>query len=542
MPLQRGPIRLFQFRGIAVFLHWSWFLVAIYEIGARRGAYSSIAWNVLEYLALFAIVTLHEFGHAFACRSVGGRANQILLWPLGGIAFVDPPVRPGAVLWSIAAGPLVNVGLVPVLGGLVFMTSPSDLHALLRAIAFTNFGLLIFNLLPIYPLDGGQILCALLWFVVGRARALVVTAVIGLAGVLGFAGLALLRQSPWLAIIAFFIAERCFGSFKLARSLNQIASAPRRENFACPSCRAHPPVGAFWGCRSCGAALDLFDPSVPASTGFETTTALNLSFKPSSASGKSSPLGQCPHCHEDFVVRCPDCGATGVITDWSPAVVTAPLPNVLGVRTRQPRPPSMVGVWVGAGLLMLAVVPLLAALVFFSISSSETGLRPRYQAEIDSLWALDGIPVPGERTVQLAGGRHDAYVETLTTEGSGLIEVSVTSGDSGRQLAVRPTPTSRYFQRGGRQLSSAATFVVTTPGWYSVRVSKPENVPDDASVKIGPSFPLVSGAAAAVSRGIAIAALILAVLLITTAVWFFARHRIRLKAFNGALQQFPESL
>ena len=75
--------------------------------------YSSVIWNVLEYLTLFLIVLTHEFGHALACRSVGGQANQIVLWPFGGVAYVSPPQRPGAVLWSIVAGPLVNVVLVP---------------------------------------------------------------------------------------------------------------------------------------------------------------------------------------------------------------------------------------------------------------------------------------------------------------------------------------------------------------------------------------------------------------------------------------------
>src|ERR1700751_402735 len=116
MPTARqGAIRLFRFSGIDVFLHWSWFLVAAYEIQARSGRYSSITWNVLEYLALFLIVLVHEFGHALACRQVGGRADHIVLWPLGGVAYVDPPPRPGATLWSIAAGPLVNVVLLPVL-------------------------------------------------------------------------------------------------------------------------------------------------------------------------------------------------------------------------------------------------------------------------------------------------------------------------------------------------------------------------------------------------------------------------------------------
>src|SRR6202166_102942 len=116
MPSSRqGSIRLFRFSGIDVFLHWSWFLVGAYEIQTRKGSYSSLTWNVLEYLALFLIVMIHEFGHALACRQVGGTANQIVLWPLGRVAYVGPQPPPRAILWSIAAGPLVNVALIPVL-------------------------------------------------------------------------------------------------------------------------------------------------------------------------------------------------------------------------------------------------------------------------------------------------------------------------------------------------------------------------------------------------------------------------------------------
>jgi Zn-dependent protease len=75
------------------------------------------SWSIAEYLGLFLIVLTHEFGHAMACRQVGGTANRIMLWPLGGVAYVDPPQRPGAMLWSIAAGPLVNVALIPVFYG-----------------------------------------------------------------------------------------------------------------------------------------------------------------------------------------------------------------------------------------------------------------------------------------------------------------------------------------------------------------------------------------------------------------------------------------
>jgi Zn-dependent protease len=124
-----------------------------------------------------------------ACKSasqVGGIANRVVLWPLGGVAYVDPPPRPRATLWSIAAGPLVNVVLLFVLTltGMVgrshgWLAAVPNIHALLRAIWYINLGLLTFNLLPIYPLDGGQILRSLLWFVLGRARSLMVAVSIG---------------------------------------------------------------------------------------------------------------------------------------------------------------------------------------------------------------------------------------------------------------------------------------------------------------------------------------------------------------------------
>src|ERR1019366_6024694 len=191
MPSARqGSIRLFRFSGIDVFLHWSWFLVAAYEIQTRKGRYSSIPWNVLEYLALFLIVMIHEFGHALACRQVGGRADQIVLWPLGGVAYVDPPPRPGATLWSLAAGPLVNVLLVPILSvlwmgarSLNMAETMPDTYEFVRTLWWINLVPLALNLVPIYPLDGGQILRSWLWFLVARARSLMIASTIGLVAV-----------------------------------------------------------------------------------------------------------------------------------------------------------------------------------------------------------------------------------------------------------------------------------------------------------------------------------------------------------------------
>jgi Zn-dependent protease len=154
----KGIIPLFRVAGIQVYLHFTWFIVAALEIFRFAHRYHNPVWAVAEYLTLFLIVLLHEFGHAFACRQTGGQANQIVLWPLGGVAFVKPPPRPGAYLWSIAAGPLVNAALFPVFTTPIFAaiqlhwraTAP-DLSHFVLSIALINGFLLFFNLLPIYP-------------------------------------------------------------------------------------------------------------------------------------------------------------------------------------------------------------------------------------------------------------------------------------------------------------------------------------------------------------------------------------------------------
>src|SRR5262245_16383534 len=194
MPTRQGSIHLFRFAGVDVYLHWWWFIVAVYEIQGGISHYSSIGWYIAEYLGIFFIVLMHEYGHALACRQVGGVADRIVLWPLGGVAYVQPPPRPGAYLWSIVAGPLVNVLLVPVTALLLLAAYsqddkvPADVLEFLKAITTINIGLLIFNLLPFYPLDGGQILRALLWFVIGPANSLMAASVVGVVGsVLGLA-------------------------------------------------------------------------------------------------------------------------------------------------------------------------------------------------------------------------------------------------------------------------------------------------------------------------------------------------------------------
>lgn len=234
-----GTIRLGRLFGIDVYLHWLWFLLLGIEITNQRGSatgglnYHHMLWNLVEFLSIFGIVLMHEFGHALACKSVGGRADRIILWFLGGVAFVQPPPRPGAVLWSIAAGPLVNVVLVPVTVLAVMSVERwgawlgPDFEHYVHSIAFINIAILIFNMLPIYPLDGGQIVQSLLWFVLGRARSLRIVATVGLVvGVLA-AVTALAYRQGFLVLIGAFIAWQSFNGYRAARYLAMVEEHER---------------------------------------------------------------------------------------------------------------------------------------------------------------------------------------------------------------------------------------------------------------------------------------------------------------------------
>jgi len=230
---QQGAFPLFRVKGIQVSLHWSWLLVALWQIQRNRGTYDLAAFAVFEYLGLFAMVLLHEFGHAFTSRSVGGRAENILLWPFGGIAFIDAPRRPGAFLWSIAAGPLVNVALVPVFWLLMHYGLPEsagpDTVTFVFTLFYINLGLLIFNLLPVYPMDGGQILQALLWYRLGYPKALLIATGIGLAGGVALIALALIYlESVYSALLAGFLLLNCWKAFQAARSM--VAAMPPRAS------------------------------------------------------------------------------------------------------------------------------------------------------------------------------------------------------------------------------------------------------------------------------------------------------------------------
>lgn len=153
---------------------------------------------------LFGIVLAHEFGHCFGARAVGGDADQILMWPLGGLAYIHAPMRPWNQFVAVAAGPLVNVvfclavmlAFFVMLGDATWLplhpfaslgNTPEGfdergLHWYLRVFYHVNLFLLFFNLLPIFPMDGGRLFQIGLWKFLGLREATIVACKFGIAG------------------------------------------------------------------------------------------------------------------------------------------------------------------------------------------------------------------------------------------------------------------------------------------------------------------------------------------------------------------------
>lgn len=231
-PLRWG-VPLGRWFGVRVRMHWLFVIYVLAQlIFTLPRQHAGIAFVLPTMAALFVLVLLHEAGHCFACRKVGGEADEAVLWPLGGLAPCRPPHRWDAALIAALGGPAVNLALLPVLGGALVAVSgswvaavpnPLDPGASVLALEsaygsmpwwlialwsahLANAVLLVFNgVVPMSPLDGGRILACLLWRSVGHHRALWIATHVGLATAFGLvvAGLVLADGKELLAIGVF---------------------------------------------------------------------------------------------------------------------------------------------------------------------------------------------------------------------------------------------------------------------------------------------------------------------------------------------------
>ncbi len=246
--LLAGRVPLFTVFGIKVQLHSSMVIVLGVVLALGLSDQFRVVDRIPFALMLFGIVLLHEFGHCFAARWVGGEADEIVMHPMGGLAMARPPGRPLPTFITVAGGPAVNIVICLVAGAILLMHGATLPLNILRPIGppFTGFGdvfwwtwfvfytsysLLLFNLLPVYPLDGGQMLNAILWPRVGYRKALLFSAATGLVGCVGLFFLGFMTESFGLAILGGFLAYTNWQLWRAARySTDYELDAPPEES------------------------------------------------------------------------------------------------------------------------------------------------------------------------------------------------------------------------------------------------------------------------------------------------------------------------
>jgi len=223
----KWSFKIVRLWGIDVYLHVTFLLLLGLigaEAGLRHGSVSAAVGGVVWIGSLFLCVLLHEYGHALAARRYGIRTQDITLLPIGGVARLERlPSDPVQELVVALAGPLVNViiagalGAGMLLGGMPLLSaewieSPNFFQRLL----VVNVMLVLFNLLPAFPMDGGRVLRALLAMVTDPVKATRIAAIVGRGMAVVFAVVAVVAKMPMLFLIAVFV---WFGAGGEARAM-----------------------------------------------------------------------------------------------------------------------------------------------------------------------------------------------------------------------------------------------------------------------------------------------------------------------------------
>ncbi len=212
----KWSFKIGRFAGIDVFMHFTFLLLISWValVHWRQGqSVAAVIAGVTFILVIFLCVVLHEFGHALTARRYGIQTRDIILLPIGGVARLQKiPTDPIQELWVALAGPAVNVAIaIALFMWLKVTASLEPLQVLtvtggpfLERIMAVNLFLVIFNMIPAFPMDGGRVLRALLATRKDYARATQIAANIGqgIAVLFGFIGI---FYNPLLLLIALFV-------------------------------------------------------------------------------------------------------------------------------------------------------------------------------------------------------------------------------------------------------------------------------------------------------------------------------------------------
>ncbi|MFO0852471.1 MAG: site-2 protease family protein [Gemmataceae bacterium] len=235
-------VRVGRIAGIDVYIHLT-FLILLGWVGfqsySRTGSVDDALAGVGLVLAVFGVVVLHELGHALAARRYGIQTRDITLLPIGGVARLERmPENPLQELVVAVAGPLVNVviaaGLYAGLSLRGGLTTPwqqllAGQGPFAEQMFVINVWLVVFNLIPAFPMDGGRVLRAFLALTLDYARATQIAALVGQGLAMAFGLLGLFGHNPLLVFVALFVWMGAAGEASVAQMRAALAGIPVRR-------------------------------------------------------------------------------------------------------------------------------------------------------------------------------------------------------------------------------------------------------------------------------------------------------------------------
>jgi Zn-dependent protease/CBS domain-containing protein len=228
-----GSFKIGRAFGIDVKVHWTFFLLLAFFAFAgyqRTGSPLNALVTTLVILALFLCVLLHEYGHSLVAQRLGIETKDITLLPIGGVARLKSlPEKPMDEVKIAIAGPLVNVVLAPIFFGVALLlgdglTTPANILEGVQSagqvfayLGFINVALVVFNLIPAFPMDGGRVLRGLLAARLGAVRATDIASAVGQFFAVAFFLIGLLGGNFLLALVAVFIFFGANGEAEMVR-------------------------------------------------------------------------------------------------------------------------------------------------------------------------------------------------------------------------------------------------------------------------------------------------------------------------------------
>jgi len=244
----KGSLKVFTFADIPVFIHWTFWLLGIflayYGWSAELDSSEFLVFIFL-FLALFGCVVFHEYGHALMARYFGVKTRDIILLPLGGMARLERlPHKPMQEFLVAAAGPVVNLLLALIFGIILFFDNESDFlvriftrrgalilvwDKVITILFLLNISLVVMNLLPAFPLDGGRMFRALLAIKLERLRATRIASWVGQAFATVLVGYGLYAKDLMSILVGFFIFTMAKRELQSIRTETILSTHPIRK-------------------------------------------------------------------------------------------------------------------------------------------------------------------------------------------------------------------------------------------------------------------------------------------------------------------------